>query len=133
MPTRQLIELAINNHFDAWNSRDSKRWFANFTEDILLEDPIGGPTKIGPPGLQESWARSFQEGHSWRLEPLFMQICQNQAALHVRSYGEMHGESLQVDSIEIFTIDERGKVSHVRTYFNPEPGQELDSYFLQVT
>ena len=42
MTSKQQIEQAIKNHFDAWNSKDKEAWFANFAEDIVMEDPVGG-------------------------------------------------------------------------------------------
>jgi steroid delta-isomerase len=132
VPTHQQIEHAINNHFEAWNGRDSERWFANFTDDVMLEDPVGGPRKVGRAGLEKSWEKSFQRGHSWTLQQMLLQICQDQAALHVKSHGQINGQPVEVDSIEIYTINDAGKVSHVRTYFNPPAGQTLDPYFMQV-
>lgn len=132
MPTPQQIETVLHNHFDAWNSGDAERWFTNFTLDVLLEDPVGGPRKIGRQGLESSWEKSFCPGHHWRLEPLLLQICQDQAALHVRNHGAMNDRTLTVDSIEIYTVADDGRISHVRTYFNPPPGETLDPYFMQV-
>lgn len=132
MPTQQQIKLAIDNHFAAWNSHDSERWYANFADDVALEDLVGGPVKTGRSGLEKSWERSFQQGHHWRLEPLLVQICQNHAALHVKNHGEIHGQKLEIDSIEIYTVNDAGKVSQVQTYFNPPVGQVIDPFFMQV-
>jgi steroid delta-isomerase len=132
MPTRQQIEQAIHTHFDAWNKQDKARWMANFAADAVLEDPVGGPKKVGPAAVEKSWDHSFKEGHSWAIEPVLMQICTDQAALHVRSKGTVDGQEIVIDGIEIYTIDDAGKVAYIRTYFNPPEGQALDPYYMQV-
>ena len=132
MPTNEQIQQAIKNHFEAWNNKDKARWFANFAEDIVLEDPVGGPTKIGKEALEKSWENSFKEGHEWIIKPMVMQICTNQAALSVKNYGKVEGVPVELDSIEIYTINDAGKVSYIKTYFNPPSGQTLDPYFMQL-
>jgi len=132
MPTRQQIEQAIHTHFDAWNKQDKARWMANFAENAVLEDPVGGPKKVGRTAVEKSWDYSFKEGHFWTIEPVLMQICTDQAALHVRSKGSIDGQAIEIDGIEIYTIDDAGKVAYIRTYFNPPEGQTLDPYYMAV-
>ncbi|MBK6286901.1 MAG: nuclear transport factor 2 family protein [Pseudomonadales bacterium] len=132
MPTRQQIEHAIHTHFDTWNKQDKSGWMANFAVDAVLEDPVGGPVKTGREGVEKSWDNSFKEGHFWTIEPVLMQICTNQAALHVRSKGSIDGKSIEVEGIEVYTIDDAGKIAYIRTYFNPPAGVALDPYYSQA-
>ncbi|HKY89755.1 MAG TPA: nuclear transport factor 2 family protein [Nevskiaceae bacterium] len=131
MPTKAQIEQAIRNHFEAWNAKDKARWLANFADGIRMEDPVGGLPKVGREALEKSWTNSFKDGHDWKLEVVVMQICADQAALHVKNHGVVDRRPVELDSIEIYTIDDAGKVAYVRTYFNPPDGQQLDPYFLQ--
>lgn len=132
MPTREQIEQAMKTHFEAYNARDRARWIANFADDIVLEDPVGGPIKTGTQALALSWENSFKEGHSWTLEPLLVQIVQNHAACHVRNHGSIDGAPLELDSIEIYTINDAGRISYIQTYFTPPEGRTLDPYFMQA-
>jgi ketosteroid isomerase-like protein len=129
MPTQSQIEQTLRTHFDAWNAGDRERWVDNWHPDVVMEDPVGGPEKRGLKSVEASWDRSFQQGHSWRLEPIFMSICTDQAAVHVRSHGVIDGESVVLDSIEIYWVDDDGKVIRVQTYFSPPEGQTLDPFF----
>ena len=129
MPTKEQIDHAINEHFAAWNAQDQARWSANFSEDIVFEDPYGGLLKEGPLAVQQSWENSFKNGDVWTLECLLKQVCLDQAALVVRSTGTVNGKPVVVEGIEIYTVDDAGKVCHIRTYFNPPEGMELDPYF----
>ena len=132
MPTREQIDHAMKTHFAAYNARDRARWMANFADDIVMEDPVGGPVKTGTEALELSWEHSFKDGHSWTLEPVLVQIVQNYAACHVRNHGLVEGTPVEVDSIEIYTINDAGKVSYIKTYFTPPEGQALDPYFMQA-
>jgi steroid delta-isomerase len=130
-PSAKQIQDALRNHFEAWNAADRERWIANWREDAVMNDPVGGPVKRGRAALEKTWAQSFQAGHRWRLEPLVMQIGENQAALHVRNHGVIDGRPVELDSIEIYWIDDDGLVYEVRTYFSPPEGVALDPYFTQ--
>lgn len=131
MPTHAQIENALRTHFEAWNAGDRERWIDNWSPDPVMMDPVGGPEKRGRSAVEESWDRAFQAGHHWRLESIFMSICEDQAAVHVRNHGEMDGEAVVLDSIEIYWIDDDGKVFRVQTYFSPPEGQVLDPFFMK--
>jgi ketosteroid isomerase-like protein len=130
-PTRDQIENALRTHFEAWNAGDRPRWIANWNPAAVMMDPVGGPEKRGLAAVEKSWDQAFQEGHAWRLEPIFMSICEDQAAVHVRNHGEMDGRSVVLDSIEIYWIDDDGRVARVQTYFSPPDGEALDPFFMQ--
>jgi len=129
MPTRAQVERALRTHFEAWNAGDRARWIDNWSPEVVMEDPVGGPEKRGLKSVEESWDRSFQEGHSWRLEPIFMSICEDQAAVHVRNHGVVNAETVELDSIEIYWVGDDAKVVRVKTYFSPPEGQTLDPFF----
>jgi ketosteroid isomerase-like protein len=131
MPDTDQIQRALRTHFEAWNARERERWIANWHPDVVMEDPVGGPRKRGLAAVEASWDHSFQEGHTWRLEPIFMSICEDQAAVHVRNHGEIDGEPLVLDSIEIYTVGDDGRVVRVQTYFNPPEGRTLDPFFMK--
>jgi len=131
MPSHEQIEAALRTHFEAWNAGDRSRWIANWHPDVVMRDPVGGPEKRGVASVEKSWEQSFQEGHRWHLEPVFMSICEDQAAVHVRNHGTINGETVELDSIEIYWIGDDGKVARVQTYFSPPEGQALDPFFMK--
>ena len=132
MPTHAQIKHAMHTHFDAWNARDRSRWEANFADDIVFEDPVGGPTKVGAESVRLSWEHSFKDGQSWHIEPVLMQICSDQAACHVRSTGVVAGKEITVEGIEVYTINDAGKIAYIRTWFTPPEGMVLDPYFMEA-
>ena len=131
MPTREQIEKTMKIHFETWNNQDKESWLANWRDDVVMFAPVGGPDKQGKQALEGSWENSFKPGHFWKIEPVFMQICENQAALHVKNYGVVEDKPIELDSIEIYWIDDLGKIYQVQTYFGPPEGRTLDPFFSQ--
>jgi len=132
MPTTAQIEKAMETHFSAWNRKDRETWLRNFAADVVLEDPVGGPEKRGAAAVEKSWENSFQEGHDWKIEPLFQCICGVEAAHLVRSTGVIGGKEIVLEGIEVYTIDEAGRIARVRTWFRAPAGVALDPYFSPV-
>ncbi len=132
MPSREQIEQTMKTHFESWNNQDKDTWINNWRDDVVMYDPVGGPNKSGIQALEDTWRNSFKDGHHWTIEPVFMQVCENQAALHVKNYGVVDNEKIELDSIEIYWIDDAGKVFQVQTYFGPPEGRTLDPFFSKV-
>ena len=132
MPTSTQIENTLRTHFEAWNEGDRARWVANWNADVEMQDPVGGPEKRGIKAVEASWDHSFQTGHRWRLEPIFMSICEDQAAVHVRNHGMIDGKDVILDSIEIYWVGDDAKITRVQTYFSPPEGQTLDPFFMNT-
>lgn len=132
MPSKEQIENAVQEHFEAWNAKDKTRWIANFADEIVMEDPYGGPRKEGRSALELSWENSFKDGQGWTLDRVLTQICHDQAAVVDRIQGVFDGHPFVLESIEIFTVGDDGRICHIRSYFNPPDGKQLDPYFLEV-
>jgi ketosteroid isomerase-like protein len=133
MPTRKEIEAVLANHFRTWNAQDKEGWMANFSEDFVAEDPVGGLLKKGREAQEKSWENSFKDGHCWKLEPILVAVCANQAGLHVKNTGMVNGKPVEFHTIEVWKFNDDCKVCDCRTYFNPADGDEVDPYFAQLT
>ena len=36
MPTKEVIESTMKNHFESWNAKDKDRWIANWDENVVV-------------------------------------------------------------------------------------------------
>ena len=61
MPTKEVIESTMKNHFESWNAKDKDRWIANWDENVVMYDPVGGPDKQGIAAIEDTWENSFKE------------------------------------------------------------------------
>jgi len=108
-------------HCDAWNAGDRERWSALFADDVTFDDPVGVPTKRGRAALEATWSSSNRPGRSWRLEPRRTIECGDEVAVDLVNIGTIDGETVRVESIEIWRVDARGAIAAVRVYFQPDP------------
>ena len=130
MPTRDQVESAVRTHIEAWNAADHSRWSAIWHPDLIMFDPVGTREERGSAGIENTWARCFQPGHSWRLEPVFMSVCGDQAAVHILNHGNLNGEIVELETIEIYWVGEDGRIVRLNTYFDLAEGQVLDSHWM---
>lgn len=130
MSTREQVEAAVQTNFEAWNAADRSRWTPIWNPEVITLDPVGGPEKRGPASIEKMWDRAFQPGHSWRLEPVFMSVCGDQAAVHVVSHGNLDGQIVELESIEIYWVGDDGRIARCHTYFTLKEGQVLDPYWM---
>ncbi|MCW2546055.1 MAG: hypothetical protein JWN96_515 [Mycobacterium sp.] len=121
-------ELAIRRHCEYWNARDQAAWSALFAADVVFEDPVGSPPKVGPEAVRQSWERSLTPGREWRLIPTRIHSGGSEAVVVMRNEGNLHGESVVVDSLEVWRVNAAGAVVSVRAFFEPDPAVQSD-YF----
>jgi steroid Delta-isomerase len=111
---------AFTEHCRRWNAGDRQGWLALFADDVTMDDPVGVPTKRGRAHLEITWDRSHQPGRSWRLEPRRMVECADEVAVDLVNAGMVDGVPVEVESIEIWRVDATGRVTAVRSYFEPD-------------
>ncbi len=120
---------AFKNHCEAWDAQDRDRWMSLFSPAVVLEDPVGVAPKIGQEALDKTWDRSHREGRRWTLEPRRLVECQNEVAVDLINHGAIDGQTLRVESIEIWRVDDDGKIDLVRVFFDPDPAVN-DPYYV---
>jgi ketosteroid isomerase-like protein len=121
---------AVNAHVDAWNAMDRERWVGLFSVDMVFEDPVGAPPKVGLDAVHKTWDRSFTPGRRWTLQP--RQIVaggSNEAAVVMHNSGVLSDKRVEVNSIEIFTVDEAGAIVRVRAFFDQPTEFALADWF----
>ena len=45
--TKEQIETTMKIHFNTWNNEQQDEWLDNWTDDVVMFDPVGGPDKNG--------------------------------------------------------------------------------------
>jgi steroid Delta-isomerase len=129
MPDKKQVRAAIERHVAYWNAGQRGDWIANFSEDVVFNDPVGSPPKHGREAAQASWDNSFTDGQAWTLELTSLVVCADEAAITLNNHGQVGGKDLIMQGIEIWKVDSDGLVCEVRAYFEPPEDIELDPYF----
>ncbi len=132
MPTDDQAQTTLKRHFEAWNSGDRETWLSLWQDDVVMEDPVGGPEKVGRSALEATWESSFKDGETWTMQPVFVQVCGGEAAVHVKNVGDVGGEEIVVESLEFWEFGPTGQVKRLRTFFAPPGGVDLAPFFSKV-
>jgi steroid delta-isomerase len=111
---------AILDHVRCWNAMDKETWLGLFADDVLYEDPPGTVASRGVEVMStHGWDGSFTDVKRWILEPLLIIECGNEAQVHMRNHGSVAGMPVCVDSIELWRVNDAGKVDSVRAFWEP--------------
>ena len=129
MPTPQQVRTAVENHFRFWNAGDRAAWIANFADDVVFHDPVSSPPKHGRAAAERSWDNSFSNGQAWTLTLTQLVVCGDEAAITLDNHGRVGGQEFTMRGIEIWKVDDSGRVREVRAYFEPPADVQLDPYF----
>lgn len=121
---------AVVEHVRSWNAGDREAWLAIFAEQVVMEDPVGAPPKVGRSALGTTWERSHRPGRSWRLEPRRVVGSDTEVAVDLVNRGSIDGCDVVIESIEVWRVDGSGLVVSVRSFFEPDP-EVNDPWYLR--
>jgi len=120
---------AVEEHARRWNARDREAWLELFADDVVFEDPVGKAPKLGRTAAEGSWDNSLRPGREWTLVPTRIITGGSEAVVDMRNEGVVDGVAAVVEGIELWKVDDRGKVVHVRAFFEQPTEIELDPFF----
>lgn len=125
-------ELPIKS-MEAVKRKDRKGWLALFAEDAVLEDPVG-PSEWDPEGRgqqgKEAIGRFYdifsdlQESYDYEVHHKVVRG--NEIAVSATFHMHMKdGNYLQTRSINLYTVNDAGKVVRLRSFWNAEDGPDV--------
>lgn len=127
--TTTPVQHAVQSHVALWNAMDRESWVKLFSPQMVFEDPVGTPEKVGVDAVYKSWDRSFKPGRRWTLHPEHVVVAGNEAAVVMRNEGDLNGQKVTIRSIEIFVINESGLLVRIRSFFDQPTDFALSDYF----
>ena len=120
---------AVARHVALWNEINRPAWIDLFSPQMVFEDPVGTPEKIGFDAVHKSWDRSFKPGRRWTLHPEQIVGAGTEAAVVMRNEGNLDGQQVVIRSIEIFSVDAAGLIIRIRSFFDQPTDFALSDYF----
>ena len=124
-PAREAVE----QHAARWNARDREGWLSLYSDAVIFEDPVGKAPKRGRAAAEGSWDNSLRPGREWTLVPTRIITGGSEAVVDMRNEGVVDGVAAVVEGIEVWKVDDDGKVVHVRAFFEQPTEIELDPFF----
>ena len=121
MGVRELAETSLR----LTKEGDRDGWLALFTDDAVVEDPVGvSPFDGGVGGNRgkEAIARfrdnviSRMEDFEYEIERVY--VCGDEAAAVVTFHITSEGHKMDMDVVNIYTTDGKGKLTSLRSFWD---------------
>lgn len=118
MPTPEQMTAAVHAYVAAFDAGDPEMAVAIFTEDAVVEDPVGSAPRIGADAIRQFYTESMATGAKLHLDgPIRVAAAHAAFAMQVRLHWD--GTDMAIDVIDTFAFNEDGKVTEMKAYFGP--------------
>lgn len=116
----EIISQAIKNYFAALRAMNQNAWVNTFAEDAISHDPVGAPAIEGHQQLAEFFQSITAAFKEVGLTEDQVFVAGNQAAVKWTGTGiSKQGNKVRFEGIDVFTINEAGKIQALEAYWNP--------------
>ena len=114
------ISRAVRAYFLAIRAMDPDAIANTFAEDGTTCDPMGAPPISGRAGIREFFVSIFKNFKSAALTEDLVFVAGNGAAVKWTGTGtSASGKEVKFEGIDVFEINQDGKVQNIRAYWNP--------------
>ncbi len=114
------ISRAVRAYFLAIRAMDADAFANTFAEDGTTYDPVGSPGIKGRGGIRDFLEGICQNFKSVALAEESVFVAGNGAAVKWTGRGtSTNGREVRFEGIDVFEINEDGKIQTVRAYWNP--------------
>ena len=116
----EIISQVIKNYFAAIRAMNQNAWVNTFAEDAVSYDPVGAPAIEGHQSLGEFFQSITAAFKEVGLTEDQVFVAGNQAAVKWTGTGiSKQGNKVRFEGIDVFTINEAGKIQNLHAYWNP--------------
>lgn len=116
----ERISHAVRAYFLATRAMDAEAFANTFAEDGTTFDPVGTPGITGRDAINEFLTSICKNFKSVGLTEESVFVAGNGAAVKWTGRGtSATGKEVKFEGIDVFEINEDGKIQTVRAYWNP--------------
>ncbi len=116
----EVISRTVKAYFEALRAMDQQAWVNTFAEDAVSHDPVGALPINGHQKLAEFFQTITAAFKEVGLTEDHVFIAGNGAAVKWTGRGtSKQGRAVHFEGIDVFTINEAGKIETVQAYWNP--------------
>jgi steroid delta-isomerase len=116
----EVISKAVKDYFAAIRAMDQKAWVNTFAEDAVSHEPVGAPPIVGHEKLAEFFQSITAAFKEVGLTENDVFVAGNGAAVKWTGSGvSQSGNKVHFEGIDIFEINEAGKIQTLHAYWNP--------------
>ena len=113
-----LAQKSVAQYFEATRSKDAQKWANRFTENAVVEDPVGTKPLNGSAEVLEM-GKTFLSGfETVGLHEEFVHVVGNEAAARWTGKGvTKEGQRVRFEGINIFEFNDEGKIVNLKCKF----------------
>jgi steroid Delta-isomerase len=113
-------EKLIKDYFAATRAMDVEAWLANFAEDAVSEDPVGGNLLVGHHAMRQFFLSITSLFEQVGLTEDFVHIVGKEAAVKFTGKGVgKNGKAVTFEGIDVFEFNDAGLIQSLKAYWNP--------------
>jgi steroid Delta-isomerase len=114
------ISRAVRAYFLAVRAMDPEAVASTFAEDGTTFDPVSSPGITGRDGIREFFQSIYKNFKSVGLTEDSVFVAGNGAAVKWTGSGtSINGSEVRFEGIDVFEVNEDGKIQTLRAYWNP--------------
>lgn len=125
MAQADQTEAAVRNYVDAWNKGDRDLFLSLFADDVVQEDPVPSTPNVGRKAVGAFWDMTFTLAERLEFEAIEIIVCGTEAILRLQIDAHNGDTTMRINAVDIFILDDAGKVSSLRAYWDPAKIQML--------
>ena len=116
----EIVSKAVKTYFAALRAMDQQAWVNTFAEDAVTYDPVGAQPTKGHQKLGEFFQTITAAFKEMGLTEDDVFVAGNGAAVKWTGRGiSKQGRKVHFEGIDVFEINEAGKIQTVHAYWNP--------------
>jgi steroid Delta-isomerase len=116
----EVVSKAVRAYFEATRAMDQEAWVSTFADDAISYDPVGALPTAGHQKLREFFQTITAPFKEVGLSEDQIFVAGDGAAVKWTGRGiSKQGRKVHFEGIDIFQINESGKIQTVHAYWNP--------------
>jgi len=116
----ETVQTAVTDLMAAIQAKSQDAWLACFADDAVSYNPVGTPPIRGREGLSQMFQKFVAVFQDIKFTAESMFVAGNEAAVKYTINGKgKNGRLVAVEGINVYEVNDRGKIQTVRAYWNP--------------
>ena len=125
MPTMEQIRAAATAYAESFVERDRERFMAVLADDVEQIDPVGSTPNHGKDALGGFFDTVMASTERLDFEVRDLIVAGDEAAMVFHIVQHFADGGLTIDGIDIFRVNDDGKITQIKGYVDPEHIRQL--------
>jgi steroid delta-isomerase len=122
LPSPTAIRHVVAAYFAATRAMDLDAWLGTFAADAVDHEPVGTPPVVGHQRLRQFFQTITAAFEKVGITEDHVFVAGNRAAVKWTGRGVgKNGRAVTFEGIDVFEINEQGKIQTLWGYWNPAP------------